>query len=324
MKDLTIIGAGPVGLYAAHYATLRGISVDIIDSNSQVGGQLSMVYPDKLVHDLPGYKEIKAKDFIKALSEQVDFEKNDNVSLHLNEEIATIEKTKDHFVLKSSNNTYESKAVLITIGNGMFTPRPTGLDNEKDFKNIYYSVQDINQFKGKSITILGGGDSALDWALMFEPIAKSVNIVHRRDEYRAKEDSVSKLDKSKVKQYMNYSVEAIKGTKDQAEELVIKHKETGKEETLKQDCILVNYGSITKVNDFGSLKLDQTPKGINADRVGATNVEGVFACGNATTYEGKQKLVTTGLGEVPTVMAAIKGFIDPSSKGKIFLSSMSK
>jgi ferredoxin/flavodoxin---NADP+ reductase len=316
MKDLTIIGAGPVGLYASHYATLRGVSVDIIDSNSQVGGQLSMVYPDKLVHDLPGYKEIKAKDFIQALVDQVDFEHNKNVTLHLNEEIEKIDKAKDHFVIKGTKNTYESKAVLITVGNGMFAPRLIGLPNEKDFKNIYYSVQDIDQFKNKTITVLGGGDSALDWALMFEPIAKAVNIVHRRDAYRAKEDSVAKLDKSKVKQYMNYSVEALKGTKDQAKELVIKNNETKKEETLKQDCILVNYGNITK--------LDKGPQGINADRVGATNVEGVFACGNATNYEGKQKLVTTGLGEVPTVMAAIKGFIDPSSKGKIFLSSMSK
>lgn len=322
MKDLTIIGAGPVGLYATFYAALRQLSVNLIESMPNVGGQLTALYGDKYIYDLPGYAKIKAKDFIANLEEQVEYNRQEYVDIYLSQEIVGITKVDDYYQLKSNTGKiYESKAVLFTVGNGVFAPRHIGFDNEEKFSNILYSVQDVNMFKDKVITILGGGDSALDWALMLEPIAKHINIVHRRDQYRAKEDSIDKLNETDITQYMSYLVNDLIGENATLDVLRIRHKETEEIVDLKQDYVLVNYGNVTKVSDFGGLGIEKQQFGYETNRVFETNLEGIYACGNAIYYDGKPKLITVGLGEVPVVINNIKGYIDPSSKNKIFYSS---
>ncbi|MDL2211401.1 NAD(P)/FAD-dependent oxidoreductase [Erysipelotrichaceae bacterium OttesenSCG-928-M19] len=322
MKDLTIIGAGPIGMYATVYAAIRQMSVNLIESMPMMGGQLTALYADKYIYDLPGYTKIKAKDFIARLDEQIKENDHDLVDVYLNEEIVEIVKKDDHFVLKSNKNkTYQSRTILFTVGNGVFSPRKIGLDNEDEFDNILYSVQDVNLFENKTLTILGGGDSALDWALMFKDSAKQVNIVHRRDEYRAKEDSIEKLNDSSVNQYMSFLVNKLNGTQNHLDSIDLIHKETNEIVTLQQDYVLVTYGNITKISDFGALNLEKYEFGYKTNRVLETNVEGIYACGNAIYYDGKPKLITVGLGEVPVVINNIKGYIDPSAKGKIFYSS---
>lgn len=325
MKDLTIIGAGPVGMYATVYAALRSMSVNLIESMPNLGGQLTALYGDKYIYDLPGFAKIKAKDFISELEKQIEDNNQGYVDTYLSQEIIEIKKIDDHFELISNTNVvYKSKAILITVGNGVFAPRPIGIDNEKEFDNILYAVKDVNIFKDKSITILGGGDSALDWALMLDGIASKINIVHRRDEYRAKEDSIEKLNNSDVNQYMSYLVDSLSGEDNYLDKITIKHKETNGIVELKQDYLLVNYGNITRVSDFGGLNLTKQPLGYETTRTLETNVEGIYACGNAINFDGRPKLITVGLGEVPVVINNIKGFIDPSSRNKIYYSSIQK
>lgn len=326
MKDLTIVGAGPVGIYAATYAALRKMSVNLIDSMSNVGGQLTALYGDKYIYDLPGYDKIKANDFITNLMNQLQLNNEDNlVDIFLNQEVVKIDKVNDYFEIRNSiGEVFKSKTILLTSGTGMFIPRKIGIENEELYDNIIYAVNNLEQFKDKSITILGGGDSALDWAMMLEPIAKNINIVHRRDEYRAKEDAIEKLNKSSVKQYMSYLVKELKGNNNQLEKLIIEHKENSNIVELEQDYVLVNYGNITKISDFGGLDLNKDEFGYQVNQVLETNIDGIFACGNAINYIGRPKLITVGLGEVPVVINNIKGYVDPSSKNKIFYSSSSK
>ncbi|MDR1781633.1 MAG: NAD(P)/FAD-dependent oxidoreductase [Bacilli bacterium] len=323
MKDITIIGAGPVGIYASFYAGLRELSVNLIEALPYIGGQLSALYPEKIIYDLPGYSKIKAQDFIDLLKEQLDTKK-EFIDIYCNEEIISIEKKDNYFELRSNNNNvFQSKTILLTCGNGVFSPRHIGIENEELYSNILYAIIDINKFKNKNITILGGGDSALDWALILKDIASNVNIVHRRDQYRAKEDSINKLNKSKVNQYMSYLVETLNGHDNILDNIMIKHKETKEVITLDLDYLIVNYGNVTKVANFGSLALEKEEFGYIVNRVFETNIDGIYACGNAINYQGKPKLITPGLGEVPIVINNIKGYIDPESKNKIFYSSAS-
>ena len=320
MKDITIIGAGPVGIYASFYAGLRELTVNIIEAMPQVGGQLSALYPEKAILDLPGFTNIKAQAFINVLSEQLAT-KTEYVDIHCNEEIIKIEKKEGYFELHSHAKTYRSKTVLLTCGNGVFAPRHIGLADEQKYRNIKYAITDIELFKNKNITILGGGDSALDWALLLQDIAANINIVHRRDQYRAKEDSIKQLAQTHVKQYMSYLVEQLNGHDDVLDSITIRHKETKETIILPLDYLIVSYGNVTKVVDFGGLELAKEPFGYLVNRVFETNIEGIYACGNAINYEGRPKLITTGLGEVPIVINSIKGYVDPSSKNKIFYSS---
>ncbi|MGL4383276.1 MAG: NAD(P)/FAD-dependent oxidoreductase, partial [Bacilli bacterium] len=242
----------------------------------------------------------------------------------LSQEVVEIRRKDGFFeILTGTDEIFTSKAILVTVGNGVFSPRRIGFDNEHSFSNILYSVDDINVFKDKVVTILGGGDSALDWAMMLEEVASKVNLVHRRNEYRAKEDSVLKLDQSSVNQYKNYVVNELIG-QDELEVLEILEKDSKDIIELQQDYVLVNYGNITKVSDFGGLNLEKAKTGYETSRIFETSMSGIFACGNAVYYEGKPKLITVGLGEVPIVINAIKGHIDPSSKNKVFYSSTSK
>ncbi|MEG0364919.1 MAG: NAD(P)/FAD-dependent oxidoreductase [Erysipelotrichales bacterium] len=323
MKDVSIIGGGPIGMYACVYASIRELSVNLIESMPTLGGQPAALYGEKIIGDLPGYSKIEANEFIDNLNQQIELNRKDLVDIYTNQEIVKVERVEDYFrITSNTNNVYESRTILITAGSGVFKPRPIGIDKEEQFDNILYSVSNLSMFDNKEVTILGGGDSALDWALMLDDRDVKVNIVHRRDEYRAKEDSIAKLDKSNVKQYMSYLVEDLEGSNDKLEKVVIKHKEAEEVIKLEQDYLLVNYGNITKVSDFGGLDLEKYPQGYITNRVFETSLDGIYACGNAIHYEGRPKLIAIGLGEVPVVINNIKGFIDPTSKNKIFYSTM--
>lgn len=322
IKDLSIIGAGPVGMYATTYALIRQMSVNLFDTLPTYGGQPNSMYPQKYVYDLPMFAKVEAEVMIKNLAEQIEFNRKDLLTEYFNTEIVGIKKKEDYFVVTTSTGEeFYSKTVLLTIGGGILETRKIGLDNEADLPNILYHVKDLSVFNDKDVTILGGGDSALDWTIMIDDIATNVNIVHRRDQYRAKEDSIEKLHKTTVKQYLNYIVDSIEDLGNGRTKLVIEDKETGEKKEIEQDYVLVNYGNASKRNDFGGLDLNKVPQGYVTDRVCQTNIEGIYACGNASTFEGKPKLITVGFGEVPIAINAIKGYVDPSTKGKVFYST---
>ena len=189
--DITIIGGGPVGLWAAFYAGLRGMTVNIIESLSELGGQPAILYPEKKIYDIPAFPQTTGAELIENLLIQLKrFE--DRVSIHLKEEVQTFKKTDGIFTIATSKGQHLSKAIVIACGNGAFAPRPLGVDNEEDFanNNLLYNVHSLDQFAGKKVVIAGGGDSAVDWANHLDGVAESVTLIHRRDAFRAHEHSV--------------------------------------------------------------------------------------------------------------------------------------
>lgn len=321
IKDVTVIGAGPVGMFATTYCLIRQMSVNLIESMPEYGGQPQSSYPQKFIYDLPMFEEITAEQVIEKLEKQIEFNRKDLLEVYFNEEVEQITKLEEHFEIKTNKNTYYSKTVLLTTGSGILTPRKIGLPNEDQVPNVLYNVKDLSIFKDKTVTILGGGDSALDWAVMINEGAACTNIIHRRNEYRAKEDSIARLNACSANQYMNYLVDSVEQVGDKTK-LTIHEKDTNEIQTLEQDYILVNYGNVSKVSDFGGLDLEKNNFGYVTNNECQTSIEGIFACGNASYYEGKPRLISVGLGEVPVAVNAIKGYVDPSAKGKTFYSSI--
>ena len=220
MNDIIIIGGGPVGIYASTLASLHGLNGLLIEGLNNLGGQLSSLYPEKDIVDLPGFKSITAQGFINELLNQNNNLTN-KLDTHINETFLNYEKKEDYFIVKTNKNEYQTKTILLVSGMGVFAPRKIGLENENQFKNIIYSMQNKNLYKDKEMVILGGGDSAVDWANTLSSICKKVTIIHRRDEFRAKEEAVKQMSINNVNILKPYQVKALKGDNDIAQELII-------------------------------------------------------------------------------------------------------
>ena len=306
MKDLVIVGAGPIGIYAGTLASLHGLNAVLIEGQEEVGGQLTALYPEKDIVDLPGFKSITAKGFIDELMNQFNSEDN-KTELLINEQVKNFEKVDDYYKVTTSKQVIETKCILLTTGMGIFTPRKISLENEDSFDNIIYSLKDKSQYKDKVVAILGGGDSAVDWALMLSEIAKQVYIIHRRNDFRAQSSSVEALDQKGVIKLTPYNVTKLIGEKSvKTIEITDNNKES---KTLDIDAIFVNYGMIPAPSSFPVEKIG------TAIKVGAcyqTSLENVFAIGNIISYEGKVKNITAGLGEAVIAITKIDQIIHPN------------
>ena len=194
LYDITIVGGGPVGLFAAFYAHLRQAKVKIIDSLPQLGGQPAILYPEKKILDVPGFTNLTGEELTQRLIEQLETFQTD---ICLNETVLDIVKADDGFTITTSKAQHQTKTIIIAMGGGAFKPRALELDDAESYSNLHYHVSNISQYAGKKVVILGGGDSAVDWALAFEKIAET-SLVHRRDNFRALEHSVEELKTSSV------------------------------------------------------------------------------------------------------------------------------
>lgn len=308
MDDIIIVGAGPIGLYGASLAALHLLKGRVIEGSTNVGGQLSSLYPEKAIVDLPGFASISAQGFIDKLMKQ--YEDNVNkLSLHLNETVLSFEKKDSYYLVTTSKGTYETKCILLTTGMGSFSPRKTGLANEDNKNNIIYSITSSFLYKGKDMVILGGGDSAVDWAIALKEVAASVTIVHRREEFRAQSSSVEKMERLGVNVLKNQAVISLNGEEDKLESITIKSNADGKEQTIPLDFLFVNYGQVTTKDSFEVEKLNNL---IVTKENYQTSLENVFACGNIITYPGKVKNITCGLGEVVVAITKIDQIINPN------------
>ena len=308
MDDIIIVGAGPIGLYGASLAALHLLKGRVIEGSTNVGGQLSSLYPEKAIVDLPGFASISAQGFIDKLMKQ--YEDNVNkLSLHLNETVLSFEKKDSYYLVTTSKGTYETKCILLTTGMGSFSPRKTGLANEDNKNNIIYSISSSSLYKGKDMVILGGGDSAVDWAIALKEVAASVTIVHRREEFRAQSSSVEKMERLGVNVLKNQAVISLNGEEDKLESITIKSNADGKEQTIPLDFLFVNYGQVTTKDSFEVEKLNNL---IVTKENYQTSLENVFACGNIITYPGKVKNITCGLGEVVVAITKIDQIINPN------------
>lgn len=312
--DITIIGGGPTGLFTAFYGGMRKATVKIIESLPQLGGQLTALYPEKFIYDVAGFPKIRARELVDNLQEQI---KLFEPTVCLDQSVEKLEKQEDGiFKLTTNQEIHYTKTVIITAGNGAFQPRKLELENARDYegKNLHYFINDMNYFQNKKVVIFGGGDSAVDWALMLEPIAEKVTIVHRRDKFRAHEHTVENMRNSNVEIKTPFvPVELIGDVENinQVKIQVVKQEET---EIIDVDDVIVNYGFVSSLGPIKEWGLNIEKNSIVVNSKMETNIEGVYACGDICTYDGKVKLIATGFGEAPIAVSNAKKYIDPSAR----------
>jgi thioredoxin reductase len=312
--DITIIGGGPVGLFTAFYGGMRQASVKIIESLPQLGGQLSALYPEKYIYDVAGFPKIRAQELVNNLKEQMaKFEP----TVALEQSVEKLEKQEDGtFKLTTDKEVHYTKTVIITAGNGAFQPRRLELESAAQYekKNLYYFIEDLHMFAGQKVVVFGGGDSAVDWALMLEPIAEKVTIVHRRDKFRAHEHSVENLFNSKVEVKTPFVPAELIGDESGIKQVVLEGVNGGDKETLDVDAVICNYGFVSSLGPIKEWGLEIEKNAILVNSKMETNIPGVYAAGDICSYDGKVKLIACGFGEAPTAVNNAKAYMDPKAK----------
>jgi len=310
--DLTIIGGGPAGLYAAYYAGFRSLKVKIIDSLEELGGQVTALYPEKLIYDIAGFPQIYGKDLVKNLLEQGLQYKP---TVCLGEKVVMLKTNPDKTIqLLTQKGMHGSRSVLITVGVGAFNPKRIPSANAEQFegKGLAYFVPDISRYNKKKVVIVGGGDSAVDWALNLLPRAVSVTLVHRRDGFRAHEESVRQLKASRAILKLFYEVKELRGA-DRLESVVIYNNKTKAEETLPADEVLGCLGFEASVGPLAAWGLKLQGNDIPVTTRMETNLPGVYAAGDVAAYPGKVKLIACGFGEAATAVNNAAAYLNPGA-----------
>ncbi|MEK8132435.1 NAD(P)/FAD-dependent oxidoreductase [Paenibacillus filicis] len=312
--DIIVIGGGPAGMFASFYGGMRQASVKLIESMPQLGGQLAALYPEKYIYDVAGFPKVTAQELVNNLDAQMKhFE---GIDIRLEEKVLKVEKKDERlFEVTTDKGVHQSKAVIITGGVGAFEPRRLELPEAAQYekKNLYYFVSDLHKFKGQKVLISGGGDSAVDWALMLEPIAEEVTLIHRRDKFRAHEHSVENLKNSKVKVLTPKEIVSLHGN-DSISSVVLNDIKSGEQTVVDVDAVIVNFGFVSSLGPIGEWGLNIESGSIVVDSRMETNIPGIFAAGDITTYPGKLKLIAVGFGEAPTAINNAKVYIDPTAK----------
>ncbi|SES38120.1 NAD(P)/FAD-dependent oxidoreductase [Salipaludibacillus aurantiacus] len=312
--DITIIGGGPVGLFTAFYGGLRQAKVKIIEAMPQLGGQLSALYPEKYIYDVAGFPKVRAQELVDNLEEQA---KQFDPTIVLEQAVENVEKGDDNiFTLTTEKEKHYTKTVIITAGVGAFKPRRLDIEGAEQFegKNLHYFVSDLTKFAGDRVVLAGGGDSAVDWTLMLEDIAEEITIVHRRNKFRAHEHSVEQLMNSdKINVRTPFVVNEIHHDGDKITAVTLKEKNGEKTHKVDIDTLIVNYGFISNLGPIKEWGLEIEKNSIKVNSNMETNIEGIYACGDIATYEGKVKLIACGFGEAPTAINKAKVYIDPTA-----------
>jgi thioredoxin reductase len=311
--DITLIGGGPTGLFAAFYCGMRDATCNIIDSLPELGGQLATLYPEKHIYDVAGFPKIRARQLVEQLKEQA-FQYNPAV--HLNERVEGLQRREDGvFELTTDKRVHLSKSIIICAGIGVFTPRDLPTVGAKAYENkgIYYFIDDLEKFRNKDTLVIGGGDSAVDFALMLEGVAQSVTLIHRRDQFRAHEESVKRLEASNVRVKTFVELEAVSG-EGKVERVTLIHSKTKEIEEISVDAIISGLGFTASLGPISEWGIEIENNEIIVNTRMETNVPGVYAAGDIVTYPGKVKLIATGFGEAPTAVNNAKTFIDPKAK----------
>lgn len=317
--DLLIVGAGPAGLYGAYYAGFRGFSVAIMDSLPEPGGQVAALYPEKLIYDVAGFPEIKGQELVDNLVKQAGQFDPTYLLGHRAEELEH-DADGEHVTVRSHRGVeINARAVLITGGIGTFTPRPLPDGDEFEGRGLMYFVPKLDVLRDLDVLIVGGGDSAFDWALNLEPIAKSITLIHRRDRFRAHEHTVEQVRAASTDVRTFTEVSRIIGDDDGESPTAIKAVEVFDNQTDERDTLEVQavVAALGFKADLGPLKrwgIAQEKRNIVVDTTMATNLPRVFAAGDITTYPGKVDLISVGFGEAATAVNNAATAIDPDAK----------
>lgn len=305
--DLLIVGAGPVGLFGAYYAGVRQLSTLVIDSLEEPGGQITAMFPEKAIVDVAGFVAIRGRDLVANL---VDQAAQFDIAYRLGEQARGLAHTDEGFVITTDVDTViETKAIVITGGIGTFTPRPLPAGDHYLGRGVVHFVRDPATCAGQDVVIVGGGDSAVDWALLLEPIAKSVTLVHRRGTFRAHPYSVTQLEDSTVRLLTEAQVSAVHGV-DRVESVEVTSPDGVV--ALPAEKIVAALGFTANLGPLQEWGLSMSGRSIAVDSAGRTNIPGIYAAGDIVDYPGKVKLIVSGFGEVATAVNNIAAYLDPS------------
>ncbi len=314
--DITILGTGPVGLFGVFYAGMRGMKTKAIEALSQVGGQPGALYPEKFIYDVAGFPKVQAKELIARLKEQADLA-NPGCVYALGQQVESLTRLDDGTIVleTGTGEKHYTKAVVITAGAGAFEPNRIPLDSalRLEGKGVCYTIQDLRSFAGKRVLVVGGGDSAVDYALMLEPVAEEVTLIHRRDTFRAHEESLRKLAQSNVEVRVCCELKDVQG-EERVTCAIVADNETGRETRLTVDAVVLGTGfkaSLGKMLEWG-LEIEGKRQ-IKVNSKGETNIPGVYAAGDICWYPGKIRLIAVGFGEVATAVNNAKAYVDPGA-----------
>ena len=314
--DALIIGAGPTGLFTAHQLNLIGLNCEVVDNLDKIGGQCIELYPDKPIYDIPAVPECTGEELTNNLINQL---KPFDINFHLNERVDEVKRENDNWFVKTNNNKiFLTPNVIIAGGVGSFEPRKFSLKECEKFENksIFYAVKDKRIFENKTISIFGGGDSALDWAVELSKNSK-VNLVHRRDEFRGAQSTVKKMNElvksGKINLFTKYQLSNVNGN-DQIESIDIKHDE-GDIKNIKTDYVLGFFGLIMQLGPIANWGLNIDKKTISVDTEKfETNQKGIYAIGDICSYPGKLKLILSGFHEGALAARACFKLARPNEK----------
>ena len=324
--DALIIGAGPTGLFTAHQLKLIGLSCEIVDNLDKIGGQCIELYPDKPIYDIPAVPECTGEELTNNLINQI---KTFNISIHLSERVDEVKKENDNWIVKTNGGkTFITPNVIIAGGVGSFEPRKFAPKECEKFENqsILYSIKDKKIFERKTVSIFGGGDSALDWAVELSKNSK-VNLIHRRDDFRGAQSTVDKVNKlaksGTINLYTKYQLANVSGEKS-LDSIDIKH-DNGDIKNIKTDFALGFFGLIMQLGPIANWGLNIDKKTIEVDTEKfETNQKGIYAVGDICNYPGKLKLILSGFHEGALAARACFRLARPDEKYRFEFTTSSK
>ena len=309
--DILIVGAGPVGLYGAYYCGERSLSCAVVDSLSEVGGQVTAMYPEKQIYDVAGFPAITGRELVRGLAAQAS---QRDPSYLLDQEAQQLEKLDDgRFRVTTTRTEVVAGAVIVTGGIGTFTPRTLPAGEEFLGRGLAYFVPSSQEYVGRDVLIVGGGDSAIDWALMLEPLASKVTLVHRREQFRAHGASVEKVRQLDVDMITNAQVTELQGDRV-LERAVVSVKGEDEPRVVEVDKVVAALGFTANLGPLREWGLELADnRHLVVDTAMRTSLPGVFAAGDITEYDGKVRLISVGFGEVATAVNNAAVYLDPTA-----------
>jgi ferredoxin/flavodoxin---NADP+ reductase len=318
-KDITIIGAGPAGLFGLFYAGMRGVSAQVVDALPEPGGQLMALYPEKFIFDVAGFPKVMAKDLVKQLVEQ---EKQFGQPVHLNQKIIRLDQRDGRFALVSETDEFPTKAIIIAAGIGAFSPRrlPQACAEPWYGRGIYDVVTNPDDYTGKRVVIIGGGDSAFDWGVQLLHRAEHVTIIHRSDRFRAHDATVNQFkaavaaNKAALLTFHELNDVVCANGSETFTHLMVKDVKAKTTSTIEANVVLPMLGFVSDmgaINEWG-LKIEKDE--IIVTSTMDTGRPGIYAAGDVTKYDGKLKLIATGFGEAATAVNQAVHWIYPEKK----------
>ncbi|MCE3255831.1 MAG: ferredoxin-NADP reductase [Rickettsiaceae bacterium] len=316
--DIIVIGAGPAGLFTIFEAGMLKMKCHVVDTLEFVGGQCSALYPEKPIYDIPAHPQILAAELISKLEEQA---KPFAPVFHLNQRVEKVERLADSSlrVTTSKNTQIEAKAIIIAAGCGAFGPNRPPLENIEQFegKSVFYMVKSRQDFADKNIVIAGGGDSAVDWAISLEEVAKKISVIHRRDKFRCAPESAEKLKQltktGKIDLVVPYQLEGLEGEGDQLRQVIVKDF-SGNIKKIEADILLPFYGLAMELGPIANWGLNLHKNLIEVDFTTMQSSEkGIYAIGDIAHYQNKLKLILSGFAEAATACHSAYHLVYPDA-----------